>query len=61
MKQNYGTQQNKRPHNKEAYIQFLRGPMTDLVKRHSKTESETNKGIAVLEKACKVISEKGEC
>lgn len=49
--------QQGRPHNKEVYIQFLRGPMTNLVIRVNKDEPETlKKSIAAIEFLCYELS-----
>ena len=50
--------QQKEPRNKEEYIQFMRGPITDLVKRHAKDQSDLDKGNAVIDRVCQAIVDK---
>ena len=49
-------QQNKGPRTKEQHIQFLRGPMTDLIKKHAKTQEELESKLARLEIICQAVN-----
>lgn len=50
--------QKEEENRKEQYIQFLRGPITDLVKAHYQTEEEINNGLEILEQTCQAIQDK---